>query len=347
MISVLWVCAAQAASKPASPVEKNTDVALKLQRALLAAEERLGALEPWQQKLFREEVVPQSQRFIRDFRQSSEGVQADIDFESIRNYLRLYGPKVIPGEKGGSQLLVLLRAEPDCAKCVESTNGIRKLVKERLERRGIAPIWATAEQVDPKLTGKALEEQFSKVVNETKNRASLVVEWKKAVGDDEDAAHADELKYTVRAILGARGLGKQEGQLEIFDTGNFEKTAARLLTDLFTEAGAQVEKAAIQGSMGAVEAEREGFTLEVSGIQGFAHYQRLKKMISQLVAGAKDKALLTVEESKIARGKAVFSVFTGRSLADVKALFSRLGDEMAEPGAGDTSFSSSVQVEVR
>src|SRR5262249_44471658 len=58
----------------------------RIKGALLEAEPQLGHLEPWQKVLFEEEAVPQAQRFIRNYTGSS----ADIDFDSLKNYLRFH-----------------------------------------------------------------------------------------------------------------------------------------------------------------------------------------------------------------------------------------------------------------
>ena len=52
-------------------------VPAQLKAALASSEARLGALEPWQKRIFADEALPQYQRFIRDYRSSASGVKAD------------------------------------------------------------------------------------------------------------------------------------------------------------------------------------------------------------------------------------------------------------------------------
>lgn len=309
----------------AEKVPVQEDVAVKLQKKILSEESKLGELEPWQKKIFLEEVVPQSQKFIRDFRQSTQGLSAEIDFKNIQNYLRFYGPKLFPQEKAGPQVLLMVKSESSCSKCTESLSDIKKLIKTRMERRGLVPSW-----VEP---GSMPSAQASK------KPVSLEVELKRAGGDDEDAAHADELKFLVRSTLIIRGLGKQEGQLEIFDTGNFEKTMSQILTDLFTEVGRKLENNSTQ----ILDSDKNEYTMEVKGIHGFGHYEFVKNKILALVAGSKGGFPVTLEERKIARGRVVFALMTNKPLAEVKSFFSRLADEIVEPGTGQPG----VQVEIR
>ena len=141
--------------------------------------------------------------------------------------------------------------------------------------------------------------------------AALLVDLKKAAGDDEDAAHADEQRFTIRTNLQIRGLGQQKAQLEIFDTGSFEKTAHQLLTDLFAEVGKKLDQNLNQLN----SSERNEYLLEVTGIQSFGHYERVKKTIFSLVTQSKNTLLATIEERKISRGRIGFAIVTNQPLA--------------------------------
>ena len=65
----------KAASKGAS--KENSETQAQLRTVVTKAKERLGDLEPWQGKLFDEEVVPQASRFVRDYRPGTKGLSAD------------------------------------------------------------------------------------------------------------------------------------------------------------------------------------------------------------------------------------------------------------------------------
>src|SRR4051794_9867340 len=85
---------AQAAPPAKAATSDGADaVSTQLKSAVTASASKLGELEPWQKRIFSEEVVPQYQRFVRDYRSSgTSGVTAEIDLESLRQYLRFYAP---------------------------------------------------------------------------------------------------------------------------------------------------------------------------------------------------------------------------------------------------------------
>lgn len=301
-------------------------VPIQLQQLILDAESKLAPLEPWQTKIFREEVVPQSQKFVRDFRQSTAGLNVEIDFDAIKNYLRFYAPKHFPLDQAmkGPEILLSLVAESTCTKCIQSAAELKKLMKERVERRGFIPTWIEALSSD----------QVEKLLSNGNKVAALLVETKKAAGDDEDAAHADEQRFTIRSSLQIRGLGQQKGQLEIFDTGSFEKTAHQLLTDLFAEVGKKLDQNLTQSN----SSERNEYLLEVTGIQSFGHYERVKKTIFSLVTLSKNTLLATIEERKISRGRVGFAIVTNQPLAEVKTFFARLAEDLNEPGMSQSGI---------
>lgn len=326
-------------------VVEDAGLNLRLQAAMREYAKTLGTLEPWQAALFSEEVVPQASRFVRDYRPAGPKVAIDVDLESLKNYLKFYAPKTLKRE--GAELFVALRPEPGCVKCGESFGEIRKLVKERVERRGLVPVFALPEgledpaaapkppagkktppasnsgtrpelRFDAKLTGKTLDERVQALAGQTKAAGTLLVEWRKAPMDDVDAAHADEVRFQVRMGLQFRDILKQEGSLEIFENGSFDRTVSQILTDFLTELGSKADKALLQAG---AESDREGYWLELSGIRDFAQFNELKTRLSSFVA---TKEGLSFEERKLSRGKAVFEVYSAspRTLDEVKLLFS-------------------------
>lgn|GEM_PF-3669345 len=324
--------AAQSAAQTSSAASAE-NVAFKLQRSLLDAEEKLGDLEPWQTKLFKEEVVQQSQKFVRDFRQSSSGLRVEIDYESIRNYLRFYGPKVFPGAKKREKpsIFIILQPDANCSKCSAAVAPVTKLIKERMDRRALTLSWASPD-FSPELVPQ--------LIAEGKKQIALWIELKKAVTEDEDTAHADELRFTAKTTLWVKDLDKQVGQLEIFDTGSFEKSVSELLVDLFTELGAQIKKAPTKQ---VVDSDLPTYSLEVTGIQGFSHYVRVKKRLIDFVAQSNGGFPATIEEQKIGRGRVVFKIMTKKPLEQVKNFFSRLSDELRSPGTGEPVIHLEIQ----
>lgn len=292
-------------------------VQVKLQKALADLAGQIPDIEPWQTRLLNEEILPQAQRFVRDYRATPQGnLTVDVDFESVKNYLKFFAPKSL--KKENPAFLALVRAEEGCAKCEEARPALRKLAQERIERRGAVPVFLGADEVDAKLSGKALDDRLAQLVADKKASGSLLLHAYKAPFDDVDTAHADEIRYVARAALVVKDVSKHEGQLELFEAGSFEKNSERLLTDFFADLGTKLDKAVLAG-MGAEKQEREGIPLEVSGFRNFQQYSQLKEKIQALATDG-----LLVEERKVARGRVVFSVFTDKPVEEIQKLLRRI-----------------------
>jgi hypothetical protein len=340
------------------PNNGNDDaVNRKLKAALLESQTRLGELEPWQKKIFDEEAVPQYQRFIRDYRSSQthsgsaiSNLAVDIDMESLKNYLKFYAPKTLKRTEKDTAVLLYMRSGEGCEKCVASGPGIRKLVQARVLRRGFKPVWLSADDLaaagggepDAELAGKALEKRVAELAS-TRNAAGyLVLEWAPAPVDEVDSMHADEKRYVIHSSLQARGLGgssavapapgalakapatsgRVEGKMEIMEDDAFEAAAARLLTDAFTDLGAQsVRTEAAQRTSVQTQANNEAgdVSLDVSGISDFSQLTKLKAAIQ-----GKLSADATVEERRIARGKITLAVVGEKSAEAVRPLLAGL-----------------------
>lgn len=300
---------APAPTPSATAISGSAALAQQLQNALLESEPSLGTLEPWQKKIFVEEAAPQYQRFIRDYRRSTTGVQVDVDFDSLRNYLRFYGPKTLKREK--PQVLVLLKPEAECESCVAATAGIKALVKDRLERRGLIPIWGELP------AGENLEERLDMLAAEKKAVGALLVNWETASEDEDNGAHAGEERYVIRDVLAFRDLARIEGEMEILIGNAFEKTAARLLTDAFTQLGAKSERLEARQS----ELKRSETLLALSGFKSFAQYAAAKAKIEEKLAN-----LATVEERKISRGRAVLAIFSEKNPEQIRVAIGKSDD---------------------
>jgi hypothetical protein len=287
----------------------------RLKSALNESIGLLGALEPWQKKLFDEEVLPNYQRFIRDY----SSTRVDVDVVNLKNYLNVHAKKSFKREHTNS--VVFLHSEAACTKCTEATQGIHKLVKARLERRGFTPAWQTAEELGvTKFRCEQAEEKFLKFAGERTNlSAALMMCWQEIPPDDIDTAHADEKRYIVRSMLlvrdGSDGLVRIAGQLEVIEHDGFGAPAERLLTDAFTDAGgrlASISKTVASG--------KEEISVEVSGIRDFAHFARVKTRLNEVLQG-----VASVEERKLSRGQAVFSVLTPRNIEEIRAKLAGFG----------------------
>jgi len=311
-LATLWAAPLWAATedvRPSANAAAGTgSVQQQLKDAVTEAQKSLGALEPWQVAVFQEEVIPQAQRFIKDYRQSDKGVTAVIDNDSLRRYLLFSAPKTL--QVKDPKVMVFVRAEASCAKCTASAPEIQKLVKARVERRGWIPVWLTPEEVgDPKMSTKLLEDRVLHMAKQKGIPSVLMVTWQKAPVDDFDTAHADENRYQISTYLATAGIVEKNSPLELLENDPFEPAAHRLLTDAFTDLGMKLEAA--QAAAG--EAGKDEMLLEVTGIRDYAHFTRVR---GQLVAKLKDVSLF--EDRRFARGRVVFGLMSGKPVEELR-----------------------------
>lgn len=287
-------------------------VKTQLKNALVDAFTKLGQVEPWQKKIFDEEVMMQYQRFIRDYRQTGPNLSVEVDLDSLKKYLRFQAKKT------DAQAWVYLRAQPSCGRCGASFEDIKKLVKERLERRGFVPTWLTPEEIgDVNLAGKALNDRVYVLAKNKNAGAALVVQWQLAPIDDIDTAHADEEHFQITSWFTLRDLAKNENKLELLSTDSFLIFASRLLTDAFTELGGKVDALQVaDGSSG-----KDEIALEINGVRDFVHFAMVK---AQVQGRLKDVIISGPEERRIARGKATLAVFTSKSVDDIRGALGKI-----------------------
>jgi hypothetical protein len=299
----------------------------RLQAYLAGSKKDLGALEPWQSKLFDEEAVPEYQRFIRGYRGISGGkIEADVDFESLRKYLRFYGPKSLLRES--SPVVVVLRPQADCAKCVSSAEDIKRLVNGRLAHRGLLPMWTPA--VD--IVGTDIDAGAYKFALQKKAVGSLVVRWGLAPSEE------DETRYTIHTNLQIQGFSKHEGSIEMLEAGSFERSAGKLLTDAFTELGEKAET--VQSAQGALD--RKETLVDLSGVWTYSQYVAFKESMRSAL-----ETLGTLEERRIGRGHAVLVFYGEGPVADVAARLTHLKTEGLEASGAPTIDGQTVHLELR
>ncbi|MCM2322137.1 MAG: hypothetical protein NDJ90_02640 [Oligoflexia bacterium] len=295
-------------SSPPPSSASAGDVSLKLQNAVAGGEAQLGALEPWQKRIFTEEVVSRPQRFVKDYRASGAGgLIVDVDYTSIRNYLKFFAtPALLKGD--AAKVLLALKAESGCARCAAAMPEMKRVAQLRMERRGLAPTWLP--ETELKYGGKALEEYLVRLGEEKKAPVVLLLSSEKAPIDPDDPAHADEVRFLVRAMLWVRGVSKLDGRLEILENDSIERTADRLLTDFLTELGSRLAK-----TQAGANQEREKLLVEVTGIRGYPRYLEVKQRLFSL-SGEE----VRVEERRLSKGKAVFAFFSQKPERELKRL---------------------------
>lgn len=289
---------------------ENAAVVTQLKEALSEYPKK-NPLETWQTKLFEDEVLPQYQRFIKDYRPGPQGLQVEVDQDSLRKYLQFYGPKTLKARD--YKVYVWLVIDPACPACGKAAGELKSLISARLEHRGLAPVWMDA----PGTAARGFEDKCIDFARGRQGAGALVVQAIRAPQDDEDAAHADELRYWVATTVAIRELGtKSSGHIELLANDSIESAAARLLTDAFTEMGGRVQNAVAASVLGS----SNGVVLEVSQFKDYAMYQDI---LNKLSSGLKDAH--SIEEKRLTRGHVWLSVQTSRAAADVRRQVDELG----------------------
>ncbi len=314
-----------------APAADEDAVVRKLKAAVLESQALLGPLEPWQKTIFEEEAVPQYQRFIKDYRsaQAHSGsavsqLNVALDMESLKNYLKFYAPVTLKREEKRLDALVFLKFEEDCEKCVAASPALRKLVKSRLERRGLRPVWVSIDDLgapveaaaDAELKGKVLDERVVDLARVRNAAAALVLQWHKAPIDDIDTAHADEKRFVIHSLLLVRakgagksegstlGIARNEGKLELFENDRFETQAARLLTDAFTDMGVEASRLESGKTIGEDDSgeDKPELALEIGGIRDFAQIAQINALLKAKLSAS------TFEQRRIWRGHVIYAI---------------------------------------
>ncbi|HAR42450.1 MAG TPA: hypothetical protein DCS07_07430, partial [Bdellovibrionales bacterium] len=256
-----------------APAPSSGDqVSAQLKTMLTDAIVKIGELEVWQKKIVEDEVIPQYQRFIRDYRQTGNRVSGVADLEILQNYLRFYAPKTLKFQN--KKVLTILKVDTACTKCTASTPGIRDLVKNRLQRRGLVPVWLNDEEVSG-FKGKALNDRVTELAKTKGLAGALVMQWGQVISDDIDDIHGEDKNYFTQSYLFLRDMEKQEGKLDLLENDRFETAVARLLTDSFSSLGAKLFQAAQMARM----TTRKEVMLEISGFKDFQHYLKIRELL--------------------------------------------------------------------
>ncbi|OFZ23169.1 MAG: hypothetical protein A2X94_14000 [Bdellovibrionales bacterium GWB1_55_8] len=292
------------------------DLTTQLRSALQQQQSRLGELQPWQQVLFDQEVLLNHQRFIKDYRPSSNGVSIEADLVNLRHYLEFHASQnqlmttsasaSAPAEQ---RAYAFIRPQNNCQKCTDAEPAIRTQLKDRLERRGFKVIWVPVEQA--KAEGKALDDKIVEFSIQNTGAAAVIARWE--LRAPQDAAHADDLNFNMHVTLAINDLHRGDADLEVLENGSFEAAFARLMTDGFTEVGLK------QSEQGLKQQGGNQILIEITGFTDFAGYRvALKKLQEKL---GESEPLV---EKKVSRGAITLALKTIRKKEEVQALLSEL-----------------------
>ncbi len=275
---------------------------LQLKNAILNVQSQLGNIEPWQKKVFMDDVLPLYQRFIRDYRPSNNGLLVDVDRESIRRYIKYHPAKTDP------RAMILLKVDPSCKKCVSSTEEVQAWIKDSMERREFVLSWVTPKDIASVATlGKEVDEKLISYAESKNIPVALSVQMRTAPIDNIDTAHADEEHYQFSTFLYIKDLTRSEGQMDLLSSDSFKLTAQRLLADALTDAGTKQE---VKDQMQTGQ-EVDEILVEVTGIRSVATFSKLKKFMSERF---KDVPSTLVEQRSASKTKVVFAISSQQTL---------------------------------
>ncbi|MBL7715810.1 MAG: hypothetical protein JNL01_10120 [Bdellovibrionales bacterium] len=312
-------------SRVTVPFESSQSVQEVLKSIISNYQSKLKDLEPWQKRLFAEEVVGQHSRFIKDYRMNGSVLQVEIDADAIKKFLAYhYNAK---GDKTKEvRMGIYIRSAGDCVRCGAALPKIKPLAVGRLERRGFSPVWIMPQDLRDlsgkssglQLTGKALEDRILQLAARKGWMGAMVIQMQIAANDPGDTAHADEKRTAVRSAIlfrdipgGIQKADRQEGSLEVLESDPVDPSVGRLLSDAFTDLGAKV---LALGGLNLNQDAGEETAVFVTGVRDFSVYQMLRSALQERVQG-----LGTLEDRMFAKGKVRFSVRSMKPFPEIKA----------------------------
>lgn len=306
---------------------QNLNLQERLKASVAATFQNFEFREPWQKKIFEEEVMVHSAWFVKDYRSAgASSLHVVVNEELLKRYFQFYAPSLLNTVQ--PKVSVFLVAEKSCTLCGDLLNSIRKILQGYLGRRGFQIQWSLDV---PSASRRQTEILNSKQVLETlklkKERAGYFLEITKLPSDLDDLAHADEEFYKVSSSLLIEALQEgsaashpawiqEDAQLETLIDESFSENYERLLGNTFTEVSVKwdsLNKRSVLAGVG------EEFLIELVGFKDFIHYSKIKNGLQEAL-----KPSHFLLEKKLARGRVIFELKGFRSNVDVKALISSL-----------------------
>lgn len=253
------------------------------------ARPNLGDLPAWQEEIFQNEVLPASGRFIRDYKTSGNKVtKADVDLEGIKRYLAFTSTQILKPDSTKTMLFV--RVNGACDDCGKAANLVRSDLKDRLERRGLAVILPTADEMR-----REPSEAYSK-----RNAAGWVMAEIRA---EEDPDHPGDSRYALSLDFHFPGTLASSvlKQMEILPSDSIEGSMSRLAIDAVLEIGAKA-----RAGFAAANVDSPGIEVALEGVTQFGVIAQVKSRLQAAMGND-----YRVVEKRIERGRAALAVLAG------------------------------------
>ena len=317
------------------------------------------SLKPWQRVILETEVLPVFQAFVRSW----DGKKADVDLALLKNYIDFRCEVVGEQSSDSCDVWVLYRIEKGCQKCEQSLPGIKKVVENRLVRRGyqVVPLAldsiGISASVSP-LTGqdrgwtkeKELNQKLIESAAKNKVRGIISIAVRNLPPDSPDDPHADELHFGVNAFQAFRsGVKNAEEQsrlkassfssfsehLEFQIRDSVEALVERLMTEGTSQIAGRLNRAPVvsKDSVNAAESLSQEIDFELVGVRSFHHASRVRLRLESFF---KETAELSFREVKYQRGRVFFVV---QGLRDLDGWLESLGKVViGDESLGETEF---------
>ena len=262
-------------------------VTKQLQDALEKSKSTLGKLQPFQEEVFSNEVLPSTGRFIRDYTaKNGKASNIQVDVEGLKRYLA-FSANAAGLSAESRRVLLSVSLDGECEGCAKAIPQIRKEWKERLVRRGLEPIILTP--------GEAKKDPTDLLA--PKNAGAW---FALRVNAENDPDHVGET--TVKAKLDIKfpssNLSTVSREVEVPERDPIDVTVSRLFVEGITQLGADSVKTASTGNA----ADPAFFRVAVRGI---ASYNELEAKKDALAAA--DESVRVVEY-ELTKEVAVFAV---------------------------------------
>ena len=261
---------------------------------------QLTDLEPWQRRLFSEEVLPQYQRYIKNYQEGAGKLDAEVDLEKIRRSIAFYGPSFFGVLD--PKVLSWVVAKPGCDKCTGAASNVMQTWKLRTQRRNLAALWMKSAdiQVDPEADEDTPEQAWEQRLLDQARKvgAQAVMLIVLTPNPDHDGDHL--MKLVFRTTAEKKPIRKT-ANIELMGADSFEDVFGRAVSDVFQDLGAPDVKTAVAAASDS--AGQDGFRVEITGIKQFDQLQKAKRYL-QGVAGPGGICV----ERKMARGHVLFVI---------------------------------------
>jgi hypothetical protein len=273
----------------ASSAQAADPIASQLREHVEKARPNLGELPAWQEEIFQNEVLPSSGRFVRDYKTAGAKVtKADVDLEGIKRYLSFTASQILKPDS--NKILLFVRTNAECTDCTKAANAVRVDLKDRLERRGLSVLLATADEMRHEPS-----EAYSK-----RNAAGWVLADIRA---EEDPDHPGDSRYSLVLDFHFPGTlaSSVQKQMEILPSDSIEVSMSRLAIDAILDIGAKART-----GFAATSVDSPGIEIKLAGVTQFNVITQVKSKLQAAIGND-----YRVVEKRIERGSASLAVLAG------------------------------------